>query len=592
MKLKHKEEPKILKYSAPKLNRFSINSVHINSHPIRVTDPTLAKDGEVLKRTNWYTYGEGEKDWLIPEAWLDEIYLVKKGQIWEAEKNIIDNVIKWKKSPTLPIEEIVKQVRDNPCRSVLIMYVPDDFDEETSFVNMSYMYSAEFSINEEDLAVTVDLNFVRYKIDQDINGLKVKIYFDTDSYRFKVGTTSRVNIERALQREFPFNRDPDGIYNATIPDIVFEKLEKIIKDFVVKKYGKDVCSDFKIDSLMSALAVCYFPTEPRLFYICTKMHNLGCANEDVLRDINLNPFSTVKNGTNIFKETFGGVPTTIKKLYLKDPYTIVAYYILTHYFEVRDVGLIREVIDYFPSRGKAKRASITEVNYSDDYGMCQIAIVPQTSFLDTRKLFDCQPVYKLLTETYGCSPKKAFKILFSDTKLPKSDWYDECRALFQNADHFEKDSRAIKTILKYGFCRKSHDVLSAEVQLLGKRILHFDLTDKQKKRYEKDYEIEGVKYFYRLAEGTKRLVEIGETLHICVGSFDYDQRVVDKQCLIVYVVEEKDKNQQYIGCIEIRNESVVHQARTFCNANFTDNLQKSFEKWIKDAKLDFRGNSY
>ena len=96
---------------------------------------------------------------------------------------------------------------------------------------MSYMYSAEFSINEEDLAVTVDLNFVRYKIDQDINGLKVKIYFDTDSYRFKVGTTSRVNIERALQREFPFNRDPDRIYNATIPDIVFEKLEKIMKHF-------------------------------------------------------------------------------------------------------------------------------------------------------------------------------------------------------------------------------------------------------------------------------------------------------------------------------------------------------------------------
>lgn len=56
MKLKHKEEPKILKYSAPKLNRFSINSIHVNSiHvnscPIRVTDPTLAKDGEVLKRT-------------------------------------------------------------------------------------------------------------------------------------------------------------------------------------------------------------------------------------------------------------------------------------------------------------------------------------------------------------------------------------------------------------------------------------------------------------------------------------------------------------------------------------------------------------
>ena len=128
MKLKHKEEPKILKYSAPKLNRFSINSIHVNSCPIRVTDPTLAKDGEILKRTKWYTYGEGEKDWLIPEAWLDEIYLVKKGQIWEAEKNIIDNVIKWKKSPTLPIEEIVKQVRDNPCRSVLIMYIPDDFD--------------------------------------------------------------------------------------------------------------------------------------------------------------------------------------------------------------------------------------------------------------------------------------------------------------------------------------------------------------------------------------------------------------------------------------------------------------------------------
>lgn len=222
-----------------------------------------------------------------------------------------------------------------------------------------------------------------------------------------------------------------------------------------------------------------------------------------MRDTNLNPFSTVKNGTNIFKETFGGVPTTIKKLYLKDPYTIVAYYILTHYFEIRDVGLIREIIDYFPNRGKAKRASITEVNYSDDYGMCQIAIVPQTSFLDTRKLFDCQPVYKLLTETYGCSPKKAFKILFSNKDLPKSDWYDEYRALEQNADRFEKDSRTIKTILKYGFCRKSHDVLSAEVQLLGREILHFDLTDKQKKRYEKDYEIEGVKYFYRPAEGTK-----------------------------------------------------------------------------------------
>lgn len=68
MKPKHKEEPKILKYSIPKLSRFSINSIHINSHPILATEPALQKDGEILKRTKWYTYGEGEKDWLIPKA--------------------------------------------------------------------------------------------------------------------------------------------------------------------------------------------------------------------------------------------------------------------------------------------------------------------------------------------------------------------------------------------------------------------------------------------------------------------------------------------------------------------------------------------
>lgn len=89
-------------------------------------------------------------------------------------------------------------------------------------------------------------------------------------------------------------------------------------------------------------------------------------------------------------------------------------------------------------------------------------------------------------------------------------------------------------------------------------------------------------YEYNLPQDTHTLIDIGNEMGICVGS--YDKRALNRECIIVSVKH----NNKYVGCIELSPKYKLKQAKTKYNYLFdTDNnLLLSLEKWITNCNID------
>lgn len=587
----------------PSLDRFTIYSTHVNRKPITTGEAVKQGDEEIIDRTNWFCWHNTLSEYL-----LGDIYLVQKGAVWIADRESLKhdhNVVKWNLT-TRTEEDINRLARDTTrASSMLVLFAPQVTLLPINYQAMQYTFGINFTVNHSDKAVTLELLQLRYQFVPTVNGLETHIGFGKEEYRLKLFSDSRANLLRLLKWRLRYCQEPVTSY---IPDIVFDKLDKILKDFVIAEFGKDVCSDFKVYDLLSAFAVAYFPTEPRLFYFL-KTLDFENVPKDVLQNIKLNYIDQVfKKDLNVFNNVFPNVPSSIRKYYLQDPFALIAYFVLKDYVGVTDINLIQKLIVGF-SPVLSKNAYIDDPNLP--VADCIRVGRQNTSckdWIQVKPLYKCKNVYNILVTDLGCPTKKALRILFEDAlkiHLAGIDWEDELRAFELNWDRFEKDSKTIKTLLRRGFCKETHDMLSREIALLGRRNLTFNLTDEQKERYEFTYKVKDTKYYFRLAEDTKRLLEIGNALNICVGSFDYDERVVLGLCLIAFVVEEINDKQNYIGCIEIRKDTCaigsrikasgaahVHQARTYCNGDFKGDLEKIFQHWLQDCDLSFSGNQF
>lgn len=530
---------------------------------------------------------------------LNTIYIIDNNIVWEASPRHDGTVDSFRPSCIKEASDAREKIQTWWNGSFIVLDLPKSFRTES--FSRKYAYAIDFIINHTTKSVSFKIKYVNITLRHTLfEKLESEVKLSEENFRLKLFSNSKTNIRNMLHKYSGHNY---------LPELVWERLNDILKGFIIEEFGKDVCPDFKVVDLYSAFAMAYFPTEPRLFYL---LKEFGCSDlftgtfphvrtprvsSEILDRLNIS-LEDDRSDLNIFYRYFKDVPKSIKKLYLKDPNILALYNLFKVDFEIDDINLIRYWLKFFI--GVANPCH-KQVQINKDYTaeiLVKNTFDPEQGYLFVGTFFPVRALeaYKILRKEFNCSPEKAFNILFKAIKtdrITSHDYWDVVNMFKDNWERFDKNSPVIRSFLRYGVCTETHDLLSNEILQLGKpnRIFN-NITDKQKKRYEYDFKVKDTKYCFRLAEDSNRLKEIGEALRICVGSADYDLSVLKGQCLIAFIVLVEGESQKYVGCIEIRKEKIVHQARTFCNHSFSGDLEAVFNQWLKKANLQFHGNFF
>lgn len=121
-----------------------------------------------------------------------------------------------------------------------------------------------------------------------------------------------------------------------------------------------------------------------------------------------------------------------------------------------------------------------------------------------------------------------------------------------------------------------HDTLEKDYKKLKENAYEYHYDKKVQDKLNK--EIDGFKF--TLATTSEELVSVGTKMSICVGG--YTSNVARKECMIVYVT----KDNKYVGCIEIRPDGSINQAKAFQNNYFEGELLKAFDEYTEILQLD------
>lgn len=121
-----------------------------------------------------------------------------------------------------------------------------------------------------------------------------------------------------------------------------------------------------------------------------------------------------------------------------------------------------------------------------------------------------------------------------------------------------------------------YDTLEKDYKKLKENAYEYHYDKKVQDKLNK--EIDGFKF--TLATTSEELVSVGTKMSICVGG--YTSNVARKDCMIVYVT----KDNKYVGCIEIKPNGEINQAKAFQNNYFEGELLKAFDEYTEMLQLD------
>jgi len=164
------------------------------------------------------------------------------------------------------------------------------------------------------------------------------------------------------------------------------------------------------------------------------------------------------------------------------------------------------------------------------------------------------------------------------------DIFDVAYMFFENHQYLSDEEK--QKIVKEGFTLYNHNLL-VNVMNNHQNAL---IDEKYKKGFEytkKEKSLEGTfnGFEFKLPEKPSKLLELGQTLHNCVGG--YIERVFKKSCLIVYATKD-NKNRL---CIEVRG-NLIQQGRADHNSSPKGEALIAFNEWKNYNKLLFEGNHF
>ncbi|MCR5765999.1 MAG: PcfJ domain-containing protein, partial [Treponema sp.] len=195
-----------------------------------------------------------------------------------------------------------------------------------------------------------------------------------------------------------------------------------------------------------------------------------------------------------------------------------------------------------------------------------------TNFL--LKLYDIETAAKLISKQleYG----KENNAVYS--------YYDTCDALCYMKILYEENNLSadiLKKIGNEGFTDYNHNLLSEIYE--APQPLQFVNLKITYSEEEKNLEWKNIGYKFCLPEDTRRLVDIGSKMNICVGHL-YRDKAVNKDCTIVYVILDNE----YELCIELSKQTDhfhLKQVSAFNNIQPHGNALSIFKKWCRTKNI-------
>lgn len=127
-----------------------------------------------------------------------------------------------------------------------------------------------------------------------------------------------------------------------------------------------------------------------------------------------------------------------------------------------------------------------------------------------------------------------------------------------------------------GDIKKIHNLLSRDYKKIRNenKILEYDDS-----LYSLNDKID--EFSFILAKDTYELIDIGQELHICVGS--YGERAAAKRLIIVKMM----KGNEYVGCIELSpNGKVLNQAKACFNNLLEERKAEALKAWVEKHEID------
>ena len=573
-KPQEKPQTKVLTYDYAHLEYWDIRSCHINNAPVCI-NKTCDRKCSVCKHNDWAeAFANSETSYFIESNLenhvppsndlydLETIFMTPSGRVKHNYGRTFGISHDWQTLEDFNIDSL-KGTTSNSRSQAFINGTNLEFGAD--YKNYCYVFNVFLAANWDELALSIFIGKAYFKF-QFENFITVPIV-NYENYRLKLCSNSTTNLENVSiynKNTFNFYDTPCNRFSELgIPELAMDKINEILKAFIVKKFGKDTCPDFTAKKLLDAFALAYFPTEPRLFYLMNNWANPNYNYQTValFTDMDVS-CKDDRDNLSIFYKHFGNIPDSIKKMYRNKPENLTGY-ICLHKAGITDINFIRNLLDaqnkWIDSKGKNIRISQVEM-----YVYLE-RIIP------------------VLQNDFNCTQKKIIRILYNNKPCATHEWKDSITMFLQGYTYFTHDSDFVRTFMNDGICHHTHDLLSSELDKLKKENVPFNLRESQKTRYE--HEIEG--FSFKLAENSRRLVEIGSYMGICVGS--YDRKVLFGNCLIVYA----EKDGIYQACIEVQEQTnMVYQARAKYNADLQGDVEEAFRKWLKLSDLHFGDNSF
>lgn len=152
------------------------------------------------------------------------------------------------------------------------------------------------------------------------------------------------------------------------------------------------------------------------------------------------------------------------------------------------------------------------------------------------------------------------------------DFFDAARMFKMYYDFLPEE--LVHSVIYDGLSRYNHDALSKHNP--QQKNVTFKYSEA-----ELSLEDSVLDYDFYLPKESAELINLGSTLHNCVGS--YAESVLAKECTIVAAKQDNFP----VLCIEVRNLSTVNQVRANFNSRPSEKQKEAFDIWCKRHKLSY-----
>lgn len=421
-----------------------------------------------------------------------------------------------------------------------------------------------------------------------------------NSYHIKVmSQLVSVKKRRLINYVFEINLANKRIYKNDIPVIEEKDIRGLLCNEITEKILDEIGELYKARyGIKPTISSIYTGFDVILGYLLCPF-NVNFYK--ISKHWGLNPFDSdftslssgdTPNAENEMFECMNIQPTkTIRKLYQKNPFTIIPY------AAVKDLGFTDvNLLQKSTSKDFYIFFSFYNISFADGEINYQIRNALHTFITDMLALSNQKTVWNSLNRTIEFFVKKQFtEMIITDGIY----MYQGCSAHLTD--------REKKEIMKEGFNSYTHDFLirrnnglfaernvADNLNQMTYENVQFNLEQKfldleykcgddyyiNKDTSEKIEIPDEDRWCFYVARDSYTLKQIGSQMHNCVG-WGYKQAIIDRRATIVYAMYKS----LYKICIEVTPSFTIRQAFGPCNSQLEGAAFDAYCEWCKEKKI-------